>query len=128
VSYLLQRLMIATMMWALMGAQAVTTVCSAQCVQHQAHPSSHQGAHMGHCGAAPQSQPNCVAMQNCSAHAVCSIPLLAISHDNSSADHNSPALAPTPVVAAFGPTRSVDPSVPLRSIIGDPPLITPLRV
>jgi len=85
---------------------------------------------MTHCHAMPQS-PNSVATQTCppTATSFCVIDLLANSQQKTWAQstmqaHARPApLLPDLRIAARTPTFPL-----LRSSIGDPPLITPLRV
>jgi hypothetical protein len=117
---------IAVMLLALVWTQAATAICSAQCAES----SSASSPAMAHCQAMQTEQSQCASLEGCPAsHSICAVDLLADSQGKvptaptSSADLGSHNLAPVPT--------SADASVaivPLRSSIGSPPLITPIRV
>jgi hypothetical protein len=119
---------IVALMLALLVTQAASFVCGAQCLQHQ--QASRTAAAMTHCHAMHQSS-NGPAAQTCppSATSLCVIDLLANNQQKTlappiiHADASPTALLPILNVAAR--THSFP---RLRSTIGDPPLITPLRV
>jgi hypothetical protein len=118
---------IVVLMFALLATQAASFVCGAQCLQHQ--QASSTVAAMTHCHAMHPSSKGITA-QTCpnSATSFCVIDLLANNQQKTlvqpsiSADAR-PTLLPVLTVAARAP---VFPR--LRSTIGDPPLLTPLRV
>jgi hypothetical protein len=112
---------------ALLGSQAASTVCSAQCLESTQKTHGTESVPMGHCGASGQAGMHCVALQSCASHN-CTVDLVA-------GDQNKSAL-PQPVAAELSPaglatiTTNVDrlTPLPLRSSEGDPPLTTQLRV
>jgi hypothetical protein len=115
-------------MLALLVTQAASFVCGAQCLQHQ--QASSTAAGMTHCHAMHQSSKGITA-QTCppTATSFCVTDLLAnnqqrtLVHPTIDANAHPPTLLPVLTIAARTP---VFPQ--LRSSIGDPPLITPLRV
>jgi hypothetical protein len=119
---------IVVLMLALLVTQAASFVCGAQCLQHQ--QSSSTAAAMTNCHAMHSSSKGITA-QTCppNATSVCVTDLLAnnlqknLLQPTIRADARPTALLPVLTVAARTP---VFPR--LRSSIGDPPLITPLRV
>ena len=117
---------IAAFLLALLVTQTASFVCSAQCIQHQlGRPST-----TTHCHSMQQSEANRATVGTCPAYSLCVNDLLANSQNKSATKPLStfaelrPAalLSPLPLVscAPVTPTR--------RSSIGDPPLITPLRI
>jgi len=118
---------IVVLMFALLVTQAASFVCGAQCLQHQ-QPNGTTAA-MTHCHAMHPSTKG-IAGQSCpsTATSLCVIDLLANNQQNTlvqpsiSADAHPtllPVLTVSPRTTAFPPQRST---------IGDPPLLTPLRV
>ncbi len=119
---------IAALLLALLVTQAASSVCTVKCVQHQM--ASGPAAAMTHCHA--MSQPaNGATAQTCppTATSFCVIDLLANTQQKTLAQPTIHAgarpfsLLPTTIIAARTPVFPL-----LRSSIGDPPLITPLRV
>jgi hypothetical protein len=118
---------IVALILALLLTQAASFVCGAQCLQHQ---QSSRTAVMNHCHAMHSSSKGITA-QTCPPNATsfCVTDLLANNQQKTlvqptiRADARPTALLPVLTVAARTP---VFPR--LRSTIGDPPLITPLRV
>jgi hypothetical protein len=112
---------------ALFLTQAASFVCGAQCLQHQ---QSSRTPVMNHCQAMHPSSKGITA-QTCpsSATSFCVIDLLANNQQKTlvqpsiSADARPATLFPVLTVAARTPVFPL-----LRSTIGDPPLLTPLRV
>jgi hypothetical protein len=121
------QLTIATLLLALLVTQTASFVCSAQCVQHQL------GTHgaMAHCHSMLQPDLNAAAVQTCPAGAssFCVADLLAKRQEKTApppvihAEWRPGTLVLGLYIAKFPPAYP-----PLRSGIGDPPLITPLRV
>jgi hypothetical protein len=117
---------IAVLLLVLLVAQAASSVCSAQCMQHQL--AGHEPA-MADCHS--MAQPVAPAVQSCAPknYSVCVVDLLANRQGKTvpppllDADWRPDTLLPTPNIVASGPA---DPG--LRSSVGHPPLITPLRV
>jgi hypothetical protein len=115
---------IVVLLLALIVTQAASFVCGAQCLQHQ------QPAAMSHCHTIHPSSKGITA-QTCPPNATsfCVTDLLANNQQTTllqptiRADARPTALLPVLTVAA---RTSIFPR--LRSSIGDPPLITPLRV
>jgi hypothetical protein len=112
---------------ALLLTQAASFVCGAQCLQHQ--QASSTVAAMTHCHAMHPSSKGITA-QTCppSATSLCVIDLLANNQQKnlvqlSISAEAHPTLLPVLTVA---PRTTTFP--PQRSTIGDPPLLTPLRV
>jgi hypothetical protein len=114
------------LMFALLATQAASFVCGAQCLQHQKATQSN-GA-MTHCHAM-QQPPNIPTAQTCppTATSFCVIDLLADNQHKTlgppTIQADTPALFPILTVAAQPRMFS-----PFRGTIGDPPLITPLRI
>jgi hypothetical protein len=122
----LQPTTIVALMFALLGAQAASFVCSAQCLQHL--QATQQAPAMTHCHTVlPPTRS--AATQTCppTATSVCVTDLLADNQQKTlippTIQADAPALFPILTVAAGTP---VPPRI--RSSIGDPPLITPLRI
>jgi hypothetical protein len=117
---------IVVLMLSLLVTQAASFVCGAQCLQHQ-QPSR---TAMTHCQAMHPSSKS-ITTQTCplSATSRCVIDLLANNRQKNlapptiHADARPATLLPVSTVAARTPVFPL-----LRSTIGDPPLITPLRV
>jgi hypothetical protein len=117
---------IVVLLFALLLTQAASFVCGAQCLQHQ-QPSR---TAMTHCQAMHPSSKS-ITTQTCPPNATsrCVIDLLANNQQKNlapstiHADARPANLLPVSTVAARTPVFP-----PLRSTIGDPPLITPLRV
>ncbi|HTZ57067.1 MAG TPA: hypothetical protein VMB49_03175 [Acidobacteriaceae bacterium] len=120
----------AVMLLALLATQAASTVCTAQCVQHELGQKSGDARMTGHCGSMPQPRTNCAAVENCltGAGAFCAIDLMADGQFKASIQ---------PPISAYLPAFSLlngslawpEPTIPtLRSSSGSPPIITPLRV
>jgi hypothetical protein len=116
------------LMFALLVTQAASFVCGAQCLQHQG--PDRTAAAMTHCHAMHPSS-NGVAAQTCppSATSFCVTDLLAnnqqktLVHPTINANTRPTNLLPSLTIAARTPAFSQ-----LRSTIGDPTLITPLRI
>ena len=113
----------------LLMTQAASTVCGAQCVQHQfPNPSAHV---MAHCHSMPQPESNGPILETCptATHATCAVDLLANTQGKTAsllvplADVRSGALLPGQNIPHFIPTSRL-----LRSSIHSSPLITALRV
>jgi len=113
----------------LLMTQAASTVCGAQCVQHQfPNPSAHV---MAHCHSMQQPESNGPNLETCptGTHAICAVDLLANTQGKTAsllvplADIRSGALLPSRNVPQF-----VSASHHLRSSTNSSPLITPLRV
>jgi hypothetical protein len=119
------------MLLALLGAQAASTVCNAQCAQHEAMHKPGPGGAMGHCGDAAHEGAHCAGFQTCPelAHGVCAVDLLSGTQSRTmlappaQAVLRLDAMAP-PAVTTFASR----PFVPLRSSYGDPPQLTHLRI
>jgi hypothetical protein len=119
---------IVVLILALFVTQAASFVCGAQCLQHQ--QTSSTAAAMNHCHAMHPSS-NGITAQTCPASATsfCVTDLLANNQQKTlvqptiSADARPATLFPVLTVAARTPVFPL-----MRSTIGDPPLITPLRV
>lgn len=114
---------IAALLLALLVTQAASSVCDAQCLQHQ--PVSNPGA-MTHCHEMQQPV-NGAAAQTCpSTTSFCVTDLLANTQQKTQAQptiHSDTRLLPVLNITTRTPAFPL-----LRSTIGDPPLITPLRV
>ncbi|HET6215801.1 MAG TPA: hypothetical protein VFE27_02205 [Acidobacteriaceae bacterium] len=119
---------IAALLLALLVTQAASSVCTVQCVQHQM--ASRPAAAMTHCHA--MSEPtNGAAAQSCppTATSYCVIDLLANTQQKTLAQPTIHADArPTRLVPALNNAARTPLFPLLRSSIGDPPMITPLRV
>jgi hypothetical protein len=123
------KLALPVLLLVLLMTQAASTVCGAQCVQHQLpNPSAHA---MAHCHAMPQPEQSGAVLQTCQAgtHAFCAIELMA----------NSQGKTASPLVlysldrpAALLPDQNIpqylSASRLLRSSKASSPLITALRV
>lgn len=114
---------------ALLMTQAASTVCGAQCVQHQfPNPSAHL---MAHCPSMQQPEPNGPTLRTCQTgtHATCAVDVLANTQGKTAsllvplADVRSGAHLPSQNVPQF-----VSASHHLRSSTHSSPLITALRV
>ena len=118
---------IAALLLALLVTQAASFVCTAQCIQHQlARPST------AHCHSMQQPAANRTAVGTCpsSTNNLCVADLLANSRNKTAAKSLSVYAAFRPAtlfflltLASFTPDTRV-----LRSSIGDPPMITALRI
>jgi hypothetical protein len=122
----LQPTTVVVLMFALLGTQVASFVCSAQCLQHL--QATQQAPAMSHCHTVlPPTRS--AATQTCppTATSVCGTDLLADNQQKTlsppTIQADAPALFPILTVAAGTP---VPPRI--RSSIGDPPLITPLRI
>jgi hypothetical protein len=113
----------------LLMTQAASTVCGAQCVQHQVlNPSVHT---MSHCRSMLQPEHGTVVLQTCPAgtHAFCAIDLLANSQGETATllvlqvDCRSDSLLPGQSIPRFISSTRL-----LRSTTDSSPLITALRV
>ena len=113
----------------LLMTQAASTVCGAQCVQHQLpNPSTHV---MAHCHSMLQPESSGSVMQTCQtgAHAICAVDLQANTQGKTAsplvlhANVRSGALLPNQNVPQFVSSFHL-----LRSSTGSSPLITALRV
>ncbi len=112
----------------LLMTQAASTVCGAQCVQHQLpNPSAPV---MAHCHSMLQPESNGLELQTCQTgtHAICAVDLPANTQVKTAtllvlfADVRSGALLPNQNVPQFASSSE------LRSSTGSSPLITALRV
>jgi hypothetical protein len=121
---------IAALLLVLLVTQAASSVCSTQCMQHQlGTPSANHNQAMADCHS--MAQPLGPALQSCptKTYSVCVIDLLAnrqgktVAPPSVQADRQPDTLLPTQNLVASTPA---DPG--LRSSVGHPPLITPLRV
>jgi hypothetical protein len=119
---------IAVLLLVLLVTQAASSVCSAQCMQHQL--AGHDSA-MADCHSMVQPAATGTAVQSCppQTYSVCVIDLLVNRQGKTAAplsvqaDWHPDTLLPGLTIAL---SASVDPG--LRSSVGHPPLITPLRV
>jgi hypothetical protein len=119
---------IVVLMLALLVTQAASFVCGAQCLQHQ--QASRTAAAMTHCPAMhPSLKGITVQTGPPTATSFCVTDLLANSQEKTllhpTIDGNTHAINPVPSLNI--PARPLA-FPPRRSAIGDPPLITPLRV
>jgi hypothetical protein len=116
------------LLFALLLTQVASFVCGAQCLQHQ--QPNRAAAEMTHCHPMLPSA-NTPAAQTCppAAASFCVTDLLAnnqqktLAQPTIEADAPPTALLPILTIAARNPAF-----LQLRSTIGDPPLITPLRI
>jgi hypothetical protein len=113
----------------LLMTQAASTVCGAQCVQHQLpNPSTHV---MAHCHSMLQPESGGLVLQTCQTgtHAICAVDLLANTQGKTAsprathANVRSGALLPNQNVPQFISTSRL-----LRSSTDSSPLVTALRV
>jgi hypothetical protein len=111
---------------ALLVTQAASVVCTAQCLQHQQHTQT--SAATGHCHAMQPSSNN-PAAQTCPATATsfCVTDLLANDQQKTSLQPTVQAIAPILLPFLTTTPRTLTLLQP-RSTVGDPPLITPLRL
>ena len=121
---------IAALLLLLILTQAASTVCAAQCMQHQlGTPSANQNQAMADCHS--MAQPVGPALQSCPPknYSICVVDLLA--------NRQGKTIAPLSVQAdrhpdTHLPAKNTVASAPadhgVRSSVGHPPLITPLRV
>src|SRR5271165_4104934 len=119
---------IAVLLFALVVTQAASSVCTAQCVEHQLGTRS-TGA-TTHCQSMLQPA-NGAAVQTCpaSTYSFCVIDLLANSQEKTTVPQLIHAELPPGALLLVLDIPALAPLYPpLRSSIGDPPLITPLRV
>jgi hypothetical protein len=119
---------IAALLLALLVTQAASSVCTVQCVQHQM--ANGAAPAMTHCHAMQQPA-NGAPAQTCSptATSFCVIDLLANTQQKTLAQPTIHAGArPARLLPVLNITARVPAFPLLRSSIGDPPLITPLRV
>jgi hypothetical protein len=121
---------IAALLLVLLVTQAASSVCSTQCMQHQlGTPSADHNQAMTDCHS--MAQPVGEALQSCppKTYSVCVVDLLAnkqgktVAKFSVHADQHPGTLLSGLTVA---PSAPADPG--LRSSVGHPPLITPLRV
>jgi hypothetical protein len=117
---------IVALLLALLLTQAASSVCDAQCLQRQ----QRRHAAMTHCHAMQQPADG-VAAQTCTptANSFCATDLLANNQEKTLVQSTIHVDA-SPVGALTVPNTPSHTPVPthLRSTIGDPPLLTPLRV
>lgn len=119
---------IGTILFALVVTQAASFACGAQCLQH--HQASQPAAAMTHCHAMHEPTKG-ITGRTCpsSATAFCVIDLLA---NNQQKILVQPTIHAAALSATLIPILTVAADTPvsprLRSPIGDPPLLTPLRV
>ena len=111
---------IVALLLALLVSQAASVVCTAQCLQHQQHTAT------AHCHAMQPSTNNATA-QTCPPGGLCVTDLLANNQQKTSLQPTAQAIAPILL-----PVLTTTPRTPTllqpRSTVGDPPLITPLRL
>jgi hypothetical protein len=121
---------IAALLLILLVTQAASSVCSTQCLQRQmGTPSPGHNQAMADCHS--MAQPVGPAVRSCppKTYSICVVDLLAnrqaktVAPLSVHADQHPDTLLPTPNIVASAPA---DPG--LRSSVGHPPLITPLRV
>ncbi|MGA3224935.1 MAG: hypothetical protein ABSC65_14305 [Acidobacteriaceae bacterium] len=121
---------IAALLLVLLVTQAASSVCSTQCMQHQlGTPSANHNQAMADCHS--MAQPVGPALQGCppKTYSICIVDLLAnrqgktVARLSVQANRQPDTLLPTHNLVAPTPA---DPG--LRSSVGQPPLITPLRV
>lgn len=118
---------IVVLLLALLVTQSASFVCGAQCLQH--HQAGPKAGEMTHCEAMHEPSTGITA-QTCplTATSFCVADLLANNQQKILAqptNHDEPPATSLPVLTVAGPT----PLFPLlRSSIGDPPLLTPLRI
>jgi hypothetical protein len=113
----------------LLMTQAASTVCGAQCVQHQLpNPSAHV---MAHCHAMQQPEPNAPELQTCQTgtHAVCVVDLQANTQGKTASPLALHAeVRPEALLQGQSIPRFISTSKLLRSSTHSSPLITALRV
>jgi hypothetical protein len=120
--------MLLLLLLVLLMTQAASSVCGAQCVQHQIpNPSAHG---MAHCDSMQESESNGLALEACPAgvHSICAIDLQV----NTKAETTSPLVLHADVCAtALASDQDVpqpSPTPHQRSTTGSAPPITALRV
>jgi hypothetical protein len=123
------KIILPVLLLVLLVTQAASTVCGAQCVQHQVpNPSAHV---MAHCDAMQQPESNAPELQTCQTgtHAICVVDLQANTQGKTAsllalhADVRPEDLLPGQSIPYF-----ISPSHLLRSSTDSSPLITALRV
>ena len=131
--YTLRRIMLPALLLALLMTQGASSVCTAQCVQHQLPVDSTAVApSMTHCHSMPMARPeaNGATVQTAApcTHSICAIDLLA--NPRGRAPVRPLALNAGSSAPHFGLNiASFAPAYPLfRSSIGSLPLITALRI
>jgi len=114
---------------ALLITQAASSVCGAQCVEHQL-PNSPAGHAMNHCRSMMnmQSAMDATALQTCAlgAHSYCAVDLLANNPAKAVVLVSSPASSGTPV--SLHSESSTAALLPLRCSPSSSPRITALRI
>jgi hypothetical protein len=116
------------LMFALLVTQAASFVCGAQCLQHQ--QPNRAAAAMTHCHEMHPSS-NGITAQTCppAATSFCVTDLLANSQEKTLIHPTIHASTrPTNLLPSLNPPARTPIFSPQRSTIGDPPLITPLRI
>jgi hypothetical protein len=123
------KIVLPVLLLVLLMTQAASTVCGAQCVQHQfPNPSAHV---MAHCHSMQQPESNGHELQTCPAgtHAFCAVDLLANTQGKTArllvllADVRAAAILPSTSIPQFNSASRL-----LRSSTDSSPLITALRV
>jgi hypothetical protein len=133
--YTLRRIMLPALLFALLITQGASSVCIAQCVQHQLPvDSTGVGPAMTHCHSMLMARPesNSATLQTAASctHSICAIDLLASPRGRAPVQPRPLAMNASLRAPHFGPNlASFTPVYPaLRSSIGSSPLITALRV
>jgi hypothetical protein len=126
------KILLPALLLLLLMTQAASTVCGAQCVQHQfPNPSAHA---MAHCHSMQQPESNAPALETCqtcqtATHAVCAIDLLLNSHAKTVSPLALHAdVRPDTLFLNQNPPHFTPTSHLLRSSTHSSPLITALRV
>jgi hypothetical protein len=126
--------MLPALLLALVMTQAASSVCTAQCVQHQLPVDSTVAPSMTHCHSMPMARPeaNGATVQTASlcTHSICAIDLLANPRERAPVQTRLLAINAGSSASLFGLNlASFIPAYPSpRSIMGSSPLITALRI